>query len=90
MSWSPLIGQKQAIELLEQAIQHQAIAPAYLFAGTNGVGRTLAAKCFCKQLLSSSYVGTTVINRAAFTQGQSSRFTMDNPHLFLSRQITNS
>lgn len=52
MDWSDLIGQPQAIELLKQAIQHNRIAPAYLFVGINGIGRSLAARCFCESLLS--------------------------------------
>ena len=44
--FSPLIGQPQAIELLTQAVIQNRVAPAYLFAGANGVGRSLAARCF--------------------------------------------
>jgi DNA polymerase III subunit delta' len=51
IEWSRLIGQERAVELLQRAIQRDAIAPAYLFAGANGTGRTLAAKCFCQDLL---------------------------------------
>ncbi len=46
-----MIGQNQAVELLQQAIAHQRIAPAYLFAGPAGVGRALGAKSFCQWLL---------------------------------------
>jgi DNA polymerase-3 subunit delta' len=49
-----LIGQKQAIELLTQAVKQNRVAPAYLFVGTDGVGRSLAAKCFIELLFSSS------------------------------------
>jgi DNA polymerase-3 subunit delta' len=51
IDWSQLVGQNQAVELLQRAIQLGSIAPAYLFAGANGTGRTLAAKCFCQDLL---------------------------------------
>ncbi len=44
--FSPVIGQPQAIELLTQAVIQNRIAPAYLFAGANGVGRSLTARCF--------------------------------------------
>lgn len=50
-AFSPLIGQPQAIELLIRAVQQDRIAPAYLFAGASGVGRSLAAKCFAELLL---------------------------------------
>ncbi|NJO45198.1 MAG: DNA polymerase III subunit delta' [Oscillatoriales cyanobacterium RM2_1_1] len=41
-----LIGQPQAVELLTQAVQKQRIAPAYLFVGSPGIGRSLAARCW--------------------------------------------
>lgn len=50
--FAPLIGQPQAIELLSRAISQDRIAPAYLFAGAEGVGRRLAAYCFAELLLS--------------------------------------
>lgn len=47
---STVIGQKLAISLLEGAIHNQRgssrIAPAYLFIGSDGVGKSLAARCF--------------------------------------------
>jgi DNA polymerase III subunit delta' len=49
--FSQLIGQRQAVELLQAAIGRDRIAPAYLFAGSPGVGRSLAARCFCQWLL---------------------------------------
>lgn len=45
-----LIEQKPAIELLTQAIAQNRIAPAYLFAGVEGIGRTLVANCFIEFL----------------------------------------
>ena len=41
--FSTLVGQEQAIALLRGAIATHRIAPAYLFAGPSGVGRSLAA-----------------------------------------------
>lgn len=55
--FSPLIGQPQAVALLTQAVARRRIAPAYLFAGTVGIGRSLAARCFVELLLSQ---GTSV------------------------------
>ncbi len=49
--FSPIVGQQQAVELLQQAITKNRIAPAYLFVGASGVGRSLAAKCFTERLL---------------------------------------
>lgn len=48
-----LLGQSRAIELLEQAVKKGRIAPAYLFCGSPGIGRSLAAKSFAKLLLTS-------------------------------------
>ncbi len=48
--FAPLIGQPQAVELLNQAVAQNRIAPAYLFAGVDGIGRSLAARCFIEQL----------------------------------------
>jgi DNA polymerase-3 subunit delta' len=50
-AFAELVGQPQAIELLTQAIARDRIAPAYLFTGMAGVGRSLAAECFLKLLL---------------------------------------
>jgi len=45
-----IIGQKQAIALLEGAITANRIAPAYLFVGSPGVGRALVARWFIERL----------------------------------------
>ncbi len=52
-SFSPLIGQPRAVELLTQAIAQARIAPAYLFAGAEGVGRSVAAECFVAALFAA-------------------------------------
>lgn len=49
-SFTSLIGQTQAIALLEGAITANRIAPAYLFAGPPGVGRSLAARAFIERV----------------------------------------
>lgn len=51
-AFDSLIGQPQAVELLEQAVERDRIAPAYLFAGIAGIGKSLAAQCFSALLLS--------------------------------------
>lgn len=45
-----LLGQDQAIALLKGAIAANRIAPAYLFAGPSGVGRSLATRTFIELL----------------------------------------
>jgi DNA polymerase III subunit delta' len=51
ISFPTLIGQSQAVELLHSAIAQNRVAPAYLFAGAPGVGRSLAARYFAGLLL---------------------------------------
>lgn len=53
-AFTPLIGQPQVVELLTQAVAKNRIAPAYLFVGSEGVGRSLAARCFVELLFGSS------------------------------------
>jgi len=48
--FAQLVGQTQAVELLTQAVIQNRVAPAYLFTGTDGVGRSLAARCFVEYL----------------------------------------
>lgn len=49
-----LIGQPQAVALLTQAIAKNRIAPAYLFVGPEGIGRSLAARCFAEAIFSQT------------------------------------
>ena len=46
-----LIGQPLAVDLLTAALNRQRLAPAYLFAGPDGVGRRLAAVRFLEGVL---------------------------------------
>ena len=46
-----LIGQEQAVKLLQRAVALKRIAPAYLFVGATGIGKSLAAKSFTKLIL---------------------------------------
>lgn len=52
--FASLIGQPQAVELLTQAINQNRLAPAYLFAGIDGVGKALAVRCWVEQLFYSN------------------------------------
>jgi len=58
--FSQIVGQQQAIELLTQAVRQNRVAPAYLFVGPDGVGRSLAARCFV-ELLFTSFVKTSLV-----------------------------
>ena len=50
--FTDLIGQPLAVNLLTAALQQQRLAPAYLFAGPEGVGRRLAALRLLEGVLS--------------------------------------
>ena len=52
-AFEELIGQEKAVELLSQAIALDRIAPAYLFCGSSGIGRKIAARGFTRLLLGS-------------------------------------
>lgn len=57
--FSSLIGQNQAIALLNRAIDLQRIAPGYLFVGPEGIGKSLAALGFAERLLLTTPEGKT-------------------------------
>lgn len=46
-----IVGQQIALSALQNAIDSNRIAPAYLFAGPDGVGKTLSASAFISQWL---------------------------------------
>jgi DNA polymerase-3 subunit delta' len=50
-AFTNLIGQERAVKLLKSSIDLNRIAPAYLFYGSSGIGRALAAGEFAKLLL---------------------------------------
>ncbi|MEL6494040.1 MAG: DNA polymerase III subunit delta' [Cyanobacteria bacterium J06623_7] len=49
-AFANLIGQEKAVELLERAVALRRLAPAYLFCGSPGIGRTIAARNFTQLL----------------------------------------
>ena len=51
--FNDLIGQDKAIELLQQAVKQDRVAPAYLFSGASGTGRSIAARGFTRLLLTA-------------------------------------
>ncbi len=53
-NFKTIYGQDLAIEILKSAISKRHIAPAYLFAGPEGVGRKKTAKVFINTLLDKS------------------------------------
>ena len=51
--FADLVGQPLAVDLLQAALAQQRLAPAYLFAGPDGVGRRLAALRFLEGVLAA-------------------------------------
>ena len=49
-SFDEVVGQQHVVKTLENAIARDRIAPAYLFAGPRGTGKTSIAKIFAKTL----------------------------------------
>lgn len=58
LEFSLLVGHSTASYLLNGAIFADRIAPAYLFAGVDGIGKTLAAKIFSAQLLGTGSISS--------------------------------
>lgn len=58
ISLDQIVGQPQAVSLLRQAIAMDRIAPAYLFAGVSGIGRSLAARGFTTELMTQGIPAT--------------------------------
>lgn len=56
LNFNQVIGQSLAVSLLNSAISSTRIAPAYLFAGIDGVGKTLTARIFVSKLLESGNI----------------------------------
>jgi DNA polymerase-3 subunit delta' len=63
MPFDNLVGQAPAVELLTRAVQLQRIAPAYLFTGAAGIGRSLAAQSFAALLLSRNSQPISVVQQ---------------------------
>ena len=56
-----LIGQEQAVNLLRRAVALKRIAPSYLFVGSTGIGKSLAARnftelIFCQDVTENKYL----------------------------------
>lgn len=55
--FADVIGQAQAVELLQASLEKQRLAPAYLFCGPHGVGRRRTALRFLEAVLSGHLQG---------------------------------
>jgi DNA polymerase III subunit delta' len=75
-AFDSIVGQTQAIALLKAAIKFDRIAPAYLFAGADGIGRSLAAFAFAQTLIEK----TSIENTSLETSHKSSQRLSDRNH----------
>ncbi|MBD2425845.1 DNA polymerase III subunit delta' [Phormidium sp. FACHB-1136] len=73
--FSDLVGQDTAIALLARAVRQRRVAPAYLFAGPNGVGRRLAAERLAEVLFAAD---PTTLTGPDPTPNQRRRITQRN------------
>jgi DNA polymerase-3 subunit delta' len=67
--FAQLLGQPQAVELLTQAVKQNRVAPAYLFVGPDGIGRSLAARCFMELLFTNTPSAAIPIIRTKLQKG---------------------
>ena len=58
-----LVGQQQATTLLLAALERQRLAPAYLFCGPDGVGRSIAARRFLEGVIAGPAGSASVRRR---------------------------
>ncbi len=61
--FADLVGQQPAVRLLRAALERRHLAPAYLFAGPEGVGRRLAALRFLEGVLAGLQGSSTLRRR---------------------------
>ena len=61
--FADVIGQEQAVELLQASLEKQRLAPAYLFCGPHGVGRRRTALRFLEAVLSGRVQGDAAQRR---------------------------
>ncbi|MBE7380735.1 MAG: DNA polymerase III subunit delta' [Leptolyngbya sp. SIO1E4] len=87
-TFTGLLGQDTAVDLLCQAIAQQRIAPAYLFAGPAGVGRRLAALRFAEPLLGALTADITVLRRRIETRNHPDLLWVEPTYLHQGKPIT--
>ncbi len=67
-AFAPLIGHNKPKIMLTQAAMQRRIAPAYLFAGPEGVGRSLAARCFAQLIFAQGSINAPALHNAITSQ----------------------
>ncbi|MBD2256914.1 DNA polymerase III subunit delta' [Pseudanabaena sp. FACHB-2040] len=90
-TFKDLKGQEMAVELLGRAVQQQRIAPAYLFAGPEGVGRRLAAERFAEVILThfgKQSQSTPVLRRRIHQRNHPDLLWVEPTYLHQGRRLT--
>jgi DNA polymerase III subunit delta' len=68
---STLRGQAQAVEILTQSVIKHRLAPAYLFHGADGIGKSLAARCFIELIFGDEInANSSTLNSVTLTAQQ--------------------
>lgn len=75
-----IVGQDLAIDLLVRAVQQSRIAPAYLFAGSPGIGRRLTAERFAELIISTG--PTSELSNARITALRRRIVERNHPDVF--------
>lgn len=87
-TFSDLLGQETAIDLLSQAIAKQRLAPAYLFVGASGIGRQLAALRFAECLLATHKTDAQVLRRRIAAHNHPDLLWVEPTYLHKGKPIT--
>lgn len=83
-----LVGQETAVNLLVRSHQQQRLAPAYLFAGPSGVGRSLAAERFAELMLTKTQAVSPPIRRRILQRNHPDLLWVEPTFLHQGRPIT--
>ncbi|PSN19170.1 DNA polymerase III subunit delta' [filamentous cyanobacterium CCP5] len=83
-----LVGQEMAIDLLVRSHQQHRLAPAYLFAGPEGIGRRLAAERFAELMLMSSQLAAPGLRRRIVQRNHPDLLWVEPTYLYQGRPIT--
>jgi DNA polymerase III subunit gamma/tau len=76
-NFEEMVGQKPVVQTLQNAIKNKRIAPAYIFSGMRGVGKTTAARILAKALNCQHGPTPTPCNNCEFCKAINSDRSVD-------------